>query len=108
MGQFVTTASTLMCPHGGTVSMVSSARVKANGAPVMRANDTFTIAGCPFVIGTTPHPCVRIQWIAPSAQSGGGGDFTVTTDSSGLCLAADQAPQGPPQITQTQTQGSGH
>lgn len=107
MGKLVTTASSLMCPHGGTVSMVSSSRVKAGGAEVMRSNDTFTIAGCPFFIGNVAHPCVRIQWVAPSMKSRSGGDFTVTTDSSGLCLAADQAPQGPPQFTQTQMPGAG-
>jgi hypothetical protein len=107
MGQLVTTASTLMCPHGGSVTMVSSARVKAGGAQVMRSNDTFTIAGCPFTVGPAVHPCVRIQWVAPSMQSRSGGDFTVTTDSVGLCLAADQAPQGPPQFVSTQMPGAG-
>jgi hypothetical protein len=98
-GPAITVASSLQCPHGGTVAIVSAnARVQAGGAPLALATDTFTIAGCPFQIPagatTVPSPCIRVQWIVTDARSGVGGAPTLSTASVGLCLAATQAPQG--------------
>ena len=36
---------------------------------MLTASDTFMIAGCPFIIGVVPHPCVTVQWVQPAAQS---------------------------------------
>lgn len=108
MAGLLNVSSVMMCPHGGTVQAVSSnARVKAAGDFVLRQSDTFTIAGCPFVIGTVPHPCVRVQWVQPAARSKAVSDFTLTAQSVGLCLAADQAPQGTVMITATQPRAVG-
>jgi hypothetical protein len=107
MGDFLTTASVMMCPHGGQVQPASAnTRVSAESAPMLRGSDTFLIAGCPFNVAGAPHPCVTIQWIATAARSTVG-DPTLTTDSLGLCQAADQAVQGPVQIVSTQTTVSG-
>lgn len=111
-GTLLTTSATLQCPHGGTVSIISSnARVKAGGVPLALATDTFTIAGCPFQIpvgvGTVPSPCVRVQWLVTNLKSQVNAMPTLSTASSGLCLAATQIPQGPVVIMQTQTQVSG-
>ena len=50
MAGLLTTASTLMCPHGGTVTGVPSSarRSPLGGSPLVLATDTFTIAGCAF------------------------------------------------------------
>jgi hypothetical protein len=97
-----------MCPHGGTVSIVTSnARVSAGGDFLVRASDTFLIAGCPFVLGIVPHPCMQVQWVQPAARSQALSDFTLTEASVGLCVAADQAVQGPVQIVSTQPQVAG-
>ena len=54
MPALLTGASTLMCPHGGTVIATPGAtRAKAD-AIVLRATDTFIIAGCPFNISGAP------------------------------------------------------
>lgn len=108
MASFLTTASTLMCPHGGSVSAVSS-NTSANAASsaIVRSGDTFTIAGCAFFIGPSPHPCVKVQWIVPAARVKVAGDSALTESSVGLCLAADQAPQGPVQVVTTQSQAGG-
>jgi hypothetical protein len=107
----ITTASSLQCPHGGTVTIVSTnAKVEAAVA-VALATDTFTIAGCPFQIpvgaGTVPHPCVTVQWIRPNMQTLVNGTPTLAQDSVGLCLAADQVPQGSVQVVTTQPTVSG-
>lgn len=105
-GQLLTTQSTLMCPHGGSVSIVSSNTQAKAGAPLALASDTFTISGCPFQIpagpAMVPHPCVSVQWIVPNMHTMVNHKPTLSTGSSGLCLAADQVPQGAVVIAQTQ------
>lgn len=101
-------SSILMCPHGGTVTIVTTnGQVIAAGDYVVRSSDTFLITGCPFLLGTVPHPCVQVQWVQPAARSQALGDFTLTEDSVGLCVAVDQAVQGTVQIVSTQPQVAG-
>ena len=106
-GQTLNTSSTLMCPHGGSVSIVSSnTRVKVDGAYAALATDTFTISGCPFQIPATPpipSPCVIVQWIVPDVRSKANSTPTLSQGSTGLCLAATQAPQGPVSVSNAQT-----
>jgi hypothetical protein len=108
MPGLLTSSSTLMCPHGGTVSAVTSnTRVKAGGDYVLRSTDTFTVAGCPFILGLVPHPCVQVQWVQPAARSTAVGDPTLTESSVGLCVAADQAAQGTVMVVVTQQKVTG-
>src|SRR5437763_523053 len=108
MPGLLNTSSVLMCPHGGTVSAVSSnSRAKAGGDFILRSSDTFTIAGCPFIIGTSPHPCVQVQWVVSDQRSKAVSDFTLNESSVGLCKAGDQAPQGTVLINFTQPRVSG-
>jgi len=108
VANLLNTSSIMMCPHGGTVSAVSSnTRVNAAGDPILRASDTFTIAGCPFVVGVVAHPCVQVQWVQPDTMSQVLSDFTLSEQSVGLCVAADMAVQGTVLVTFTQPQVSG-
>jgi hypothetical protein len=108
MPQFLTVSSQLMCPHGGMVSAVSqNAEASAGGDFIVCSSDTFLIAGCPFFLGIPPHPCMQIQWLVPSNMTQATEDFTLTEASVGLCVAGDQAPQGPPSVVETQPQGAG-
>lgn len=108
MGKLLNESSTMMCPHGGTVSAVTSnSKAKAGGGFILRPSDTFTIAGCPFMIGPTPHPCVTVKWVKSNMKSKAAGDFALADDSVGLCQAADQAPQGTVLIQMTQPKVSG-
>ena len=108
MPAFLTTASVMMCPHGGTVQATSTnTQVQAGGAPILRSSDVFVIAGCPFMIGPVPHPCVTINWVQPAMQSTVLNDPTLTESSVGLCVAPDQAVQGPVSVVTTQPQASG-
>jgi hypothetical protein len=96
-----------MCPHGGTVTAIpGSTRAQAGGAPVLRASDTFIIAGCSFA-PVSPHPCVSVKWVQTAQRLKYGGDFVLNQASVGLCLAADQATQGVVIIAATQPQASG-
>jgi hypothetical protein len=111
-GFLVTTAATAICPHGASVSIVSTnTRVRAGGAPVATASDTFTVSGCPFQIpvgpGTKPQPCVTLRWIAPAVRVRVGGQPVILQTSSAIAQSAEQIPQGPPTVVQTQTRVRG-
>ncbi|ABK99428.1 hypothetical protein [Pelobacter propionicus] len=107
MGDSLTTAAVLTCPHGGTVSITSSnSGVTADGAPLALAGDSFTISGCPFQIpvgpGTKPSPCVTVKWLVTDLRATVNGQPTLSTASVGLCLSAEQVPQGSVVISSTQ------
>ncbi|HEY2858172.1 MAG TPA: hypothetical protein VGJ21_07130 [Terracidiphilus sp.] len=106
MPALLTTASTMMCPHGGTVTAVPGQSQATAGAPILRMSDTCTIAGCAFVIGVVPSPCVTVQWVQAATRVQAG-DFALNEASVGLCLAATQAPQGSVLIQNTQPSVSG-
>jgi hypothetical protein len=102
MSGLLTTASTLMCPHGGSVSIVSANTKVSAGAALALASDTFTIAGCSFQLSGAPHPCLTVQWVLTNTKTMVNSTPTLSLDSQGLCLAADQAAQGPVSIVNTQ------
>jgi len=107
MSNLLTTASVLMCPHGGTVSVATSNnRASAAGAFLVRASDTFTIAGCTFSPGSS-HPCMSVRWLVANQRSRAMGDLTLSDSSLGICLAGDQTPQGSIIILNTQPRVSG-
>jgi hypothetical protein len=101
-GNSLTTASSLMCPHGGTVSVsTSNTRVKAN-AYLVTSSDTFTVAGCAFTLPNgQPSPCTSVKWIVSDTRVSVGG-ATLSASSTGLCMNATSIPQGPVSIASTQ------
>jgi len=105
-GALVHVGATGLCPHLGQISVVSSnTRVFVSGMPVATILDTFPIAFCIFQIPATPpipHPCVRVQWIIGATRVFVNGIPAVLQQSTGLCLAADFIPQGPPTMIPTQ------
>jgi hypothetical protein len=85
----LTMASTMICPHGGRITAVaSSAPTASGGPPRLRASDTFIIAGCPFIMGGMPSPCMSVQWMS-------GPTDPLDRRSVGLCFSAAHVPQGP-------------
>ena len=88
-------------------AITTNSRAQAAGDLVLRQSDTFLIAGCQFVAGVVPHPCVQVQWVQAAVQSQAVGDFTLTEESVGLCVAADGAVQGTILINFTQPRVSG-
>src|SRR6476469_8725065 len=101
-------SSVLQCPHGGMVSAVTAnLSVKAAGGFLVRSSDTFTIPGCAFMLGPSPHPCITVQWVQTDQKSKGLGDFTMNEASAELCKAADRAVQGTVLISTTQQKVSG-
>jgi hypothetical protein len=105
-GNTLNVASTLMCPHGGAVQIISAnVRVKVSDAYAALMTDQYLISGCPFHIPATPpipSPCVRVQWIVTDMRVKVNGTPTLSRSSVGLCQNALQVPQGPVVIANTQ------
>lgn len=108
-GHALTVASTLACPHGGSVQIASAnTRTKASGAFAATATDTFTIAACPFQIPAAvpiPSPCVTVLWLVPDVRVRVNGTPTLSRSSAGLCLSPLGVPQGPVVVQATQVRG---
>jgi hypothetical protein len=100
---------TALCPHGGNVAVISTnTRVKAGGQFVAVLGDTFVIAGCPFTVPPgKPQPCTTIQWLVPAARVKVMGAPVLLKSSTGICLSAEQIPQGPPNVISTQMRVKG-
>lgn len=99
---------TIQCPHGGMTSVINTnTRVKVGGNYALLSTDTYTIAGCPFMISNSPHPCVTIQWTAPAQRVKVSGNPVLLQTSVGLCKAADQLLQGTALISGVQTRVKG-
>ena len=95
---------TIQCPHGGQATAVpTNSKVKVDGAFALLPTDTYIIAGCSFMIGTVPSPCLTIQWLGEATKVKINGTGPLLESSSGLCKAATQAPQGPASISGAQT-----
>jgi hypothetical protein len=108
-GNALTDQSSLQCPHGATITATGSSRVRADGGTVLTMTDSFSIAGCPFQLPTTPptpSPCTQVVWIVPDIQCRAGGTPTLSQGSVGLCFAATGLPQGPVSVVNTQSKAS--
>jgi hypothetical protein len=103
-GNSVNTTSTLQCPHGGMVQIISTnTQAKAGGSLLARRDDTFIVTGCPHMIGNFSSPCVRVQWLITDSRVKVKNSATISQSSTGLCLSAAGAPQGNVLIVNTQT-----
>lgn len=101
--------ATAMCPHGGQVSIISSnTRVMVSNQPVATMGDTYMVAGCAFTVpGPKPQPCVTVQWLVPATRVMVNGQPAILQSSTGLCMSAEQIPQGPPSVVMTQMRARG-
>ena len=106
-GAVLTTASTVMCMHGGTAILTTmNTRLIVVGMPALLQTDVHAVAGCPFQIpvgvGTKPSPCIRIEWQGGSTQLTIGGVGVLVQTSIGICYSPEGAPQGVAIIAATQ------
>jgi len=103
----LTTASTVMCPHGGLAQLITvNTDAVLDGAPALLQTDLHPIAGCPF----TPvaySPCVTIRWVTGATLTKVHGVPVLLQNSVGLCLNAAQVPQGTAIVVQTQQRAKG-
>lgn len=103
-GFVLTTASTIQCTHGGSASAVpSNTRLTADGAPILVETDVHMVAGCPFMIGNTPSPCLQIAWSAGASKVTINGTKVLVQSSVGQCKAGTGAVQGVAIVASTQS-----
>jgi len=56
-------SATIICPHAGQATTIpTSVRVTVGGAPPLLLTDTTMVAGCPFMVGPSPGPCLKVAW----------------------------------------------
>jgi len=88
----LTIASQIQCPHGGQATLTTAnAKAKA-GTAMLLETDVHVVAGCSFMVGNVPSPCLKIQWSAGAVKVKAGGTAVLTTSSVGTCSGA--SPQG--------------
>jgi hypothetical protein len=106
----LTTLSSALCPHGGTVMLGTTADAicQIDGGFALLLTDVHPVAGCPFLKpGAIPSPCVTVRWLTGATQTKVNQTPVLLQTSSGLCFSAEQIPQGPPVITQVQQEAKG-
>lgn len=103
-GPILHTGATATCPHGGPLNIIAaSPRVLLNGMPAAVLTDQGLVAGCVFMVGIKPQPCVMTRWLVASARVIANGQPVLINPSTALCFSADQIPGGPPVIAASQT-----
>lgn len=105
----LTTGSTVLCPHGGTVTHVpGQVDMTVDGQPALLLTDMGLVAGCPFVVpGQGPSPCLSVRWLTGAALTRVRGVPVLLQTSTGLCMNAQQVPQGPPLVASVQARAGG-
>ena len=102
-GFLLTSASTILCPHGGSASVSPiNTSPTADGAPILVESDVHIVAGCPFNVSGNPSPCVQIAWSAGAAKAAINGTPVLVQSSVGQCKAATGAVQGVAIVASTQ------
>jgi hypothetical protein len=108
MSSFLTTSSTVMCPHRGMAILVTSNTIAVlPPGPILLLTDLHPIAGCTFAPGGVPSPCLSIRWLTGTLQSTINGIPALLDSSVGLCLNVAGLPQGTAVVVQTQSEAVG-
>lgn len=104
----LTTQSSAMCPHGGTVQLTTTgnAQAKIDGGYALLQTDVHTISGCPFFKGTVASPCLTVMWVTGAVQTKVNQIPVLLQSSTGLCMSAT-GPQGTVIVTNVQSKAQG-
>lgn len=99
--------STIQCPHGGQALLTTAnSKVSADHAAVLLESDIHTITGCPFTVGNSPSPCVRIDWSGGASMVKVNGTAVLLKTSIGQCLNGAGGLQGMAVVVNTQMKAS--
>jgi len=86
-GYLLDQSATVLCMHGGQAQgTVPNPRVKISGQATMQQPNPWTIAGCPFVTGGSPMPCVTAQWTSAATRVKSGRMPLLLQDSQAVCV----------------------
>ncbi len=103
----------LQCTHGiPCVTAPAQPRVLVSGQPVATTLNIINVSpGCPFQIpfgvGTKPQPCITVKSANVSTRVLVNGQPALLQANpgpgAGVCLSAEQIPNGPPVVSAMQT-----
>ncbi|WP_137113310.1 hypothetical protein [Mesorhizobium sp. GR13] len=101
----LTTASTILCPHGGRVVPTSpDGRALAMGQPTLAATGSFVVTGCPHAAPDgRPDPCATVHWVSSGSRVRAGGLPILTQISQGVATSARGTAAGTVMIAETQS-----
>jgi hypothetical protein len=96
--------ATVLCAHGGQAQPTAPyPRVTVSGQPIVTQSAPHAVAGCPFVAGGAPSPCLTAQWTIGATRVTANGVPVLLQTSMAVC-----APNGTPvTIVMTQTRVTG-
>ena len=107
-GPLLTTASKIMCPHGGTaVLKTSNSTTSASAARVLLESDVHDVFGCSFTIASNYRPCRTIEWSAGASKVKVDNTRVLLRTSVGACKSGEGITQGIALITYTQQKAKG-
>jgi hypothetical protein len=96
--------ATVICAHGGQAQPTQpNPRVTVSNQPIVTQVAPYTVAGCPFVAGVVPMPCVTAQWVVGATRVTADGVPVLLVDSQAVCV-----PNGTPVtivVTQVRVKG---
>ena len=85
-GYLLHQSATVLCMHAGQAqATVPNPRVKVSGMMTVQQPNPWVVAGCPFVSGTNPLPCVTAQWVTGALRVKSGGMPLLLQDSQAVC-----------------------
>jgi hypothetical protein len=77
--------ATVICSHGGqAMPTMPNPRVKVSSQPIVTQPTMYTVAGCPFVSGSNPLPCVTASWVSAAVRVKAGGVPVLLQDSQAI------------------------
>jgi hypothetical protein len=104
-GYLLHMGATVICSHSGqAMPTAPNPRVKVSSQPIVTQSTMYTVAGCPFVSGTNPLPCVTASWVTAAVRVKAGGVPVLMQDSQAIT-----APNGVPLnvlVTQLRVKGT--
>jgi hypothetical protein len=85
-GYLLHQSATVLCMHGGQAQATApNPRVKVSGMMTVQMPNPWVVAGCPFVSGSNPLPCVTAQWVSSALRVKSGGMPLLLQDSQAVC-----------------------
>ena len=84
-GYLLHSGATVICSHGGqAMPTMPNPRVRVSSQPIVTQPTMYTVAGCPFVTGGNPLPCITASWMTAAARVKAGGIPVLLQDSQAI------------------------
>ena len=86
-GYLMHVGATVICTHGGqAMPTAPNPRVRVSSQPIVTQPTMYTVAGCPFVSGTNPLPCVTASWVTAAVRVKAGGVPVLMQDNQAITV----------------------